>query len=184
MGKRILVFLSGRNDGSTNVLCDEFINGAKESGNYVEKILVNNKNINYCLGCRACKLNKGICIHKDDMTEILDKIISSNIIVFASPVYFYSFNAQMKAIMDRTYAKLESIKDKEAYLIISGAAPTKNYMNTIVESFEKYIDCFENIELSIDEISKQLGYNYSGNFVKMFKKTHGKTPLAFRKLKI
>ena len=74
----------------------------------VEKILVNNKNINYCLGCRACKLNKGICIHKDDMTEILDKIISSNIIVFASPVYFYSFNAQMKAIMDRTYAKLES----------------------------------------------------------------------------
>ena len=55
------------------------------------------------------------------MTEILDKIISSNIIVFASPVYFYSFNAQMKAIMDRTYAKLESIKDKEAYLIISGA---------------------------------------------------------------
>ena len=61
MGKRILVFLSGRNDGSTNVLCDEFINGAKESGNYVEKILVNNKNINYCLGCRACKLNKGIC---------------------------------------------------------------------------------------------------------------------------
>ena len=43
MGKRILVFLSGRNDGSTNVLCDEFINGAKESGNYVEKILVNNK---------------------------------------------------------------------------------------------------------------------------------------------
>ncbi|CUO19904.1 MULTISPECIES: helix-turn-helix domain-containing protein [Clostridium] len=39
-------------------------------------------------------------------------------------------------------------------------------------------------ELSIDEISKQLGYNYSGNFVKMFKKTHGKTPLAFRKLKI
>ena len=147
MGKRILVFLSGRNDGSTNVLCDEFINGAKESGNYVEKILVNNKNINYCLGCRACKLNKGICIHKDDMTEILYKIISSNIIVFASPVYFYSFNAQMKAIMDRTYAKLESIKDKEAYLIISGAAPTKNYMNTIVESFEKYIDCFENIEL-------------------------------------
>ena len=53
----------------------------------------------------------------------------------------------MKAIMDRTYAKLESIKDKEAYLIISGAAPTKNYMNTIVESFEKYIDWFENIEL-------------------------------------
>lgn len=147
MRKRILVLLSGRNDGSTNALCDEFINGANEVGSHVEKILVNDKNINYCLGCRACKLNEGICIHKDDMIEILEKIISSDIIVFASPVYFYSFNAQMKAIMDRTYAKLESIKDKEAYLIVTGAAPTKNYMNTIVESFRKYIDCFENIEV-------------------------------------
>ena len=57
MGKRILVFLSGRNDGSTNVLCDEFINGAKESGNYVEKILVNNKNINYICHNRIEKNN-------------------------------------------------------------------------------------------------------------------------------
>lgn len=53
----------------------------------------------------------------------------------------------MKTIMDRTYAKLEGVKHKEAYLIISGVAPTKKYMNTIVESFEKYIDYFENIKL-------------------------------------
>lgn len=148
MGKRILVILSGRSDGNTNILCDEFINGAKEAGNYVEKLLINDKIINYCLGCRACRLHNGVCIHKDDMIEVLDKIINSDVIVFASPVYFYSFNAQMKAVMDRTYAKVNIIKDKETYLIITGAAPTKEYMSIIVDSFKKYIDCFENIKLS------------------------------------
>lgn len=147
MKKKIFVILSGRNEGSTNMLCDEFINGAKEAGNYVEKILINDKNINYCLGCRVCRENKGICIHKDDMQEILDKIINSDVIVFASPVYFYSFNAQMKTVMDRSYAKTNIIKDKEVYIITTGAAPTKEYMSIIVESFEKYIECFENIKL-------------------------------------
>ena len=147
MRKRILVLLSGRCNGSTNILCDQFIKGAKESGNYIEKILINDKNINYCLGCRECRLNEGVCIHKDDMIEILDKIINSDVIVFASPVYFYNFNAQMKAVMDRTYAKTNIIKDKEVYLITTGAAPTKEFMSTIVESFEKYIKCFDNIKL-------------------------------------
>ncbi|WP_196000086.1 hypothetical protein [Clostridium sp. 1001271B_151109_B4] len=60
--------------------------------NNVEKILVNDENINYCLGCRACKLNEGICIHKNYMTEILDKIIGSDIIVLH---HQYTFIALM-----------------------------------------------------------------------------------------
>ena len=78
--KKVLI-LSGspRKGGNSDILCDEFMRGAKESGNEVEKIRVAEKEIGYCRGCYACQ-KTGICAVKDDMAEILQKMIDAGLV--------------------------------------------------------------------------------------------------------
>lgn len=149
MGKRILVLSSSaRKRGNTNLLCAEFIRGAMEVGCDVEQVYLSGKNVKGCMGCLACQKNGGRCVQRDDMTEIYEKMLAADVIVFASPVYFYSFNAQMKAVMDRTFAIERIISGKKAYLITTGAAPEPKYMSLIVEHFNRYIGCFKGIEVA------------------------------------
>ena len=106
MRKKVLI-LSGspRKGGNSDLLCDEFVRGAKESGNEVEKIFLRDKEISYCTACYYCRDTGKGCVIKDDMAEILDKMLEADVIVMASPVYFYSIDAQMKIVIDRTVAK-------------------------------------------------------------------------------
>lgn len=141
MSKKVLV-LSGspRKGGNSDLLCDEFIKGASESGNKAEKIRVAEKNIGYCKGCYACA-DSGVCVIKDDMAEILQKIIDADVIVLASPVYFYSIDAQLKALIDRTVARWTEVKDKEFYYIMTAADSSKNSMEATLACFRGYADC-------------------------------------------
>ncbi len=97
MSKKILVLsASPRKGGNSDLLCDQFMLGAKETGNRTEKIFLRDKEINYCLACDICKGNGGICDQEDDMAEILDKMIEADVIVMATPVYFYTMNAHIE----------------------------------------------------------------------------------------
>lgn len=146
--KKVLVLsASARKGGNTDLLCGEFIRGAESAGHSVEKMYVAFMQVKGCIGCRACQGNGGQCVQKDDMAAIFEKMKEADVIVYASPVYFYSFNAQMKAVMDRTFAIERVIKDKAAYLITTGAAPERAYMSLIAEHFRKYIGCFNNISI-------------------------------------
>ena len=91
MNKKVLI-LSGspRKNGNSDILCDEFMRGAEESGNRVEKIRVAEKNIGYCKGCYYCKNSGGECVIKDDMAEVLQKMIDADVIVLASLFLFHS----------------------------------------------------------------------------------------------
>ena len=71
--------------------------GARESGHRAEKIFLRDRNIGYCIGCEACHQNNGVCVQKDDMTEIREKMLAADVIVLASPIYFYTMTAQMEA---------------------------------------------------------------------------------------
>lgn len=143
MNKKVLI-LSGspRKNGNSDILCDEFMKGAKESGNEVEKIRVSEKNIGYCRACYACK-ETGICAIKDDMGEVLQKMIDADVIVLASPVYFYSIDAQLKALIDRTVARWLEVKDKEFYYIVTAADEEKESAETTIQCFRGYADCVE-----------------------------------------
>ena len=143
MSKKVLI-LSGspRKGGNSNILCDEFMKGAEESGNTVEKIRVAEKKIGYCRGCYACK-RTGICAIKDDMAEILQKMIDADVIVLASPVYFYSIDAQLKAVIDRTVARWLEVKNKEFYYIMTAADGEKESLETTLACFRGYADCVE-----------------------------------------
>ena len=135
------MILSGspRKNGNSDILCDEFMKGAVEAGNEVEKIRVAEKNIGYCRACYACK--NGPCAIKDDMTEVLQKMIDADVIVLASPVYFYSIDAQLKALIDRTVARWLEVKDKEFYYIVTAADGEEEAAETTINCFRGYADC-------------------------------------------
>lgn len=143
MNKKVLI-LSGspRKNGNSDILCDEFAKGAEESGNIVRKIRVAEKNIGYCKACYACK-NGGICAIKDDMAEVLQQIIDADVLVLASPVYFYSIDAQLKAVIDRTVARWLEVKNKEFYYIITAADGEEAAAKTTLACFRGYADCVE-----------------------------------------
>ena len=101
MKKVLIISSSPRSGGNSDTLCDEFLKGAEAAGNVVEKISLRKKKINYCTGCGFCYEHK-TCTQKDDMAEILDKMISSDVIVFASPIYFYTMCGQLKTMIDRS----------------------------------------------------------------------------------
>lgn len=144
MSKKVLI-LSGspRKGGNSDLLCDEFMRGALESGNDVEKIRVAIKKIAPCAGCYYCKDNGGQCAYKDDMADILQKMIDADVLVLASPVYFYSIDAQLKAVIDRTVARWLEVKNKEFYYIITLADEEVSSADTTIACFRGYADCVE-----------------------------------------
>ena len=140
MSKKILI-LSGspRKGGNSDVLCDEFARGAQEAGHEVEKIRVADKKISFCRACYACK--DGKCAIQDDMGEVLQKMIDADVLVLVSPVYFYSIDAQLKAVIDRSVARWLEVKDKEFYYIMTAADDTKDAMETTLACFRGYAAC-------------------------------------------
>jgi len=136
-----VVILSGspRKGGNSDVLCDEFAKGANSSGNSVEKICLKDHKIGFCQACYACK-QTGKCVQQDDMDAILDKMIKADVIVMATPVYFYTMDAQMKVLIDRTLPRYTEIADKDFYLIATAAAGEK-LMERTIDGLRGFLDC-------------------------------------------
>ncbi len=141
MSKKVLI-LSGspRKNGNSDILCDEFARGALESGNHVEKIRVVEKNIGFCRAYYACR-GTGVCAIKDDMAEVLQKMIDADVLVLASPVYFYSIDAQLKALIDRTVARWLEVRNKEFYYIVTAADSGREAAETTLACLRGYADC-------------------------------------------
>ena len=143
MSQNVLIFSgSPRKHGNSDLLCDQFMTGARDAGHQVEKIFLRDKKINYCLACDGCKKNGGTCVQRDDMAEILEKIVAADIIVMATPVYFYTMDAQMKTLIDRTYAKYSEICNKDMYFIVTAADTRKESLERTIEGFRGFTSCF------------------------------------------
>jgi multimeric flavodoxin WrbA len=145
MNKNILLISSSpRRGGNSDLLCDQFIAGAKETGNHAEKIFLKNKKINYCTGCGTCLNGEKSCPQKDDMAEVLNKMIAADVIVMGTPVYFYTMCGQMKTFIDRTCARYTEINDKDFYFIVTAADSNKQAMERTLEEFRGFTFCLEN----------------------------------------
>ena len=100
MSRQVLIIKgSPRRNGNTAAMADAFAKGALENGNAVTEIMLKDKTFGDCLGCGACQRNGGICVQKDDMTEIYDAMKAADVIVLASPVYFYTWTSLMKRMI-------------------------------------------------------------------------------------
>lgn len=139
----LIISASPRKGGNSDMLCDRFALGAKEAGNNVEKIFLSSKNIGYCRGCGVCNTTHK-CVQSDDMGEILDKMVNADVIVLATPVYFYSLDAQMKTLIDRTVPRYTEIRNKDFYFIMTAADTDKDSMRRTLETFRGFTeDCLD-----------------------------------------
>ncbi len=141
MKKVLVISSSPRKNGNSDILCNEFIRGAEESGNKAEKVFIADKNINYCKGCGACNVTHK-CVQKDDMAEIMDKMVEADAIVLATPVYFYSVCGQLKTFIDRTVPRYTEIANKDFYFIMTAADNEKSSLERTLETIRGFTeDC-------------------------------------------
>lgn len=142
MSKNILIIsASPRKGGNSDTLCDQFMKGASETGHKVEKVCLAELKIDYCSACYACKKG-GHCVKQDDMMQIIEKMCAADIIVLATPVYFFTMNAQMKTMIDRTLGGTQKpgLENKEFYFIAT-AADGKAAMERTIDGLRGYLDC-------------------------------------------
>ena len=145
MAKKVLILSSSpRRGGNSDTLCDEFMRGAAVGGNEVEKIFLRDKTIHPCLGCSVCSRDGKPCPQKDDAAEVIGKMLRADVIVMATPVYFYAMSAQMKTLIDRCCGPYTEMKGKEFYFIATAAEDNPTIMERIVTNFMGFLDCLEN----------------------------------------
>ena len=105
--KNILVVMGGgRPKGNTAQLVDAFVKGAEEAGHLVEKVSLLKTEVKGCLGCNACRYGKQ-CVQKDGFNELVPKIKGADLVVFASPLYFWTISSKLKAFIERFYCIAE-----------------------------------------------------------------------------
>ena len=145
MKKVLVISSSPRRNGNSDLLCDQFMKGAIEAGHRAEKIFLADKTIHYCTGCGACANATRPCVQKDDVAEILEKMVGADVIILATPVYFYTMCAQLKTLIDRSCPRYTAISNKEFYFILTAADTSRAAMNRTLESLHGFTeDCLEN----------------------------------------
>jgi multimeric flavodoxin WrbA len=114
--------------------------GAMAAKHRVDKVTLADKKINYCKACYGCA-GTGKCVQQDDMAQILESMMAADVIVLATPVYFYTMCAQMKTVIDRTIARYTQITNKDFYFIVAAADSRKSALERTVEGFRGFTSC-------------------------------------------
>jgi len=151
--KAVILFGSPRKDGNTIQLSDAFSQKLKEKGCDVRTIYLNDLNIRPCQGCLTC-LPKGVCRINDDMKDIRKYISESDIIVYATPVYWFAPSSQLKLVIDRSIAFFDTeynsrIKGKKAVTIMTCGNENDDTFSPSKDMFKRTFDL--------------LGISYAGN---------------------
>lgn len=149
MSKKVLIISSSpRKGGNSEMLAEAFANGCKSSGNDVETVFLREKNFTFCKGCLAC-LNLGHCVINDDAVEIAAKMHDADVIVFATPIYYYCVSGQLKTMLDRANPLYNTdYKFSKVYLLATAAEEEKETVDGTEKAVQGWVDCFERAELS------------------------------------
>lgn len=147
MKKVVIISSTYRTNGNSNILAQEFEKGAKESGNDVEFISLKDLKIDFCKGCLACQNNKKKgCIINDDMKKVIGKVKQANVLVFATPIYFYAISGQLKTFLDRLNPLyVQDYNFKEVYLLTTCADSNLSAMNCAMQEINGFVSCFDGV---------------------------------------
>lgn len=144
MSKNVLVISTSiRPNSNSEMLANAFADGARTSGNDVEVVSLKDKTIGFCKGCLACQ-RLGRCVIKDDANEITEKMLSADVIVWATPIYYYEMCGQMKTMIDRAnslYSRDYQFRD--VYLLAAAAEDEAYVDEGAVKGLQGWIDCYE-----------------------------------------
>lgn len=101
----LVVTGSPRKNCNTELMAEAFAQGARSAGNTVTVKNLSSCKVGPCVACEYCFTHDGVCVQKDDMNELLRDVDQADMLVFASPVYWFDISAQMKCFIDRLYAR-------------------------------------------------------------------------------
>ncbi len=147
MKKVIIISTSFRPNSNSDRLAKAFMEGAKESGNEVQYISLQNKTIQFCRGCLACQKLKH-CVIKDDSNEIVSKMEKADVIVWASPIYYYEMSGQMKTLIDRANCLYSSdYQFRDVYGLFTAAEEDEEVPQKAIAGLQGWVDCFEKAKL-------------------------------------
>ena len=140
----LIISASPRKGGNSDLLCDQFAKGATEAGHNVEKVRLAEKKIGCCTACYACqKLHR--CVQQDDANELVEKMLTADVIVLATPVYFGSMCAQLKTLVDRTFSRWDDFirfMGTEFWLIVTATEADKAKAEPALAGLRAFIrDC-------------------------------------------
>ena len=109
---KITILMGSPNQkGSTSILVEQFKKGAEQAGHVCDVLDICHANIHPCLGCVCCGY-EGPCVQKDDVEQIRKKLLQSDMVVFATPLYYYGMTAQLKSVIDRFCAYNSSLNHR------------------------------------------------------------------------
>lgn len=146
--KNVLIISTSLRGGSNSeLLAKECAKGAGEAGNHVELLSLKGKKIQYCIGCLAC-LKTGKCIQNDDAPEIMEKLRQADVLVFATPIYYYEMSGQMKTLLDRMNPLYSSdYAFREVYMIATAADGGDATFEKAYNGLQGWVDCFPKAKL-------------------------------------
>ncbi len=143
MKKVCIVTASLRANSNSDALAQAFAAGAEEAGNAVEAVSLKGKKIAYCRGCMACQKTL-TCAIRDDANEIAEKVKGAEVVVFVTPVYYYSISGQLKALFDRCNPLYNAdYKFRDVYLLATAADDAEGAVEGAEKAVQGWVDCFE-----------------------------------------
>lgn len=143
MSKKIVLFNGApRPDGNTSELVSHFVEGAEEAGHKVTTFIIENMNIHGCKGCfKGGKDPNSPCVQKDDMDKIYPVFEEADVVIFASPMYYWSITSQLKAVVDRLFAIVEKsptndFPHKECAMLMAAGGEGESNDKPVVQFFD------------------------------------------------
>ncbi|MFR5556047.1 MAG: flavodoxin family protein [Coprococcus sp.] len=148
MAEKVLIISTSLRGGSnSDILARECEKGAKEAGHDVELISLKGKDIKYCIGCLSCQ-NTGSCVLTDDVADIMSKVKEAEVIVYATPIYYYEMCGQMKTLLDRLNPIFSAdYSFRDIYMIATAAEDEETVFDKAYNGLQGWVDCFEKATL-------------------------------------
>lgn len=149
MKKVLIISTSLRENSNSDTLATAFLRGAKDVGNETKYISLMDKEIAFCKGCMACQHHKKDCVIKDDAIEIASLVKEADVLVFATPIYYYGISGQMKTLLDRLNPLYDTdYKFREVYLVAAAADKEEKAIDGAINNMECWISCFDKAKLA------------------------------------
>ncbi len=150
MSKKVLIISTSlRLHSNSEILAKEFEKGALEAGHEVEYISLKDKKINFCRGCLTCQKTGCCVIQDDDANEITDKMCEADVLVWATPVYYYEMSGQMKTMIDRANSLFDrDYKFREVYVITTSADASEGVAKSVLFGMKGWLDCLPKAHLA------------------------------------
>lgn len=147
MKKVLIISTSPRKGGNSDTLAHEFERGAREAGHQVEYVSLADKTINFCRGCLVC-VKTHHCVQHDDANAIVEMMHDADVIVWATPIYYYSVGGQMKTMIDRANPLYDTdYRFTETYLLAAAAEDEPYVVEGAKTVVQGWVDCFDRLSL-------------------------------------